>query len=79
MSFIAMKLITLYVVHKIFISHLFYINFNSKNCVNVIFFLRMIYVYIRDTIDNEGRTVLSVAAAQGGTDVVKQLLARGTL
>lgn len=32
-----------------------------------------------DTIDNEGRTVLSVAAAQGGTDVVKQLLARGRI
>lgn len=30
-----------------------------------------------DSIDNEGRTVLSVAAAQGNTEVVRQLLDRG--
>jgi ankyrin repeat protein len=30
-----------------------------------------------DSIDPEGRTVLSVAAAQGSTDVVSQLLDRG--
>ena len=30
-----------------------------------------------DSIDPEGRTVLSVAAAQGGTEVVRQLLDRG--
>lgn len=31
-----------------------------------------------DSIDNEGRTVLSVSAAQGNTVVVSQLLDRGT-
>lgn len=30
-----------------------------------------------DSIDSEGRTVLSVAAAQGNADVVRQLLDRG--
>lgn len=30
-----------------------------------------------DSIDNEGRTVLSVSAAQGNTVVVSQLLDRG--
>lgn len=32
-----------------------------------------------DSIDNEGRTVLSVSAAQGNNVVVSQLLDRGTL
>jgi ankyrin repeat protein len=30
-----------------------------------------------DTIDSEGRIVLSIAAAQGNVDVVQQLLDRG--